>query len=275
MASKLDSKSLRTFRSLVRAFYKKNGRHTLPWRKTRDPYKILVSEIMLQQTQVDRVIPKYKLFLKRFPTARALAASSLGDVLREWQGLGYNRRAKMLYGAAKAVVANHRGKIPRLYDELIALPGVGTYTAKAVRVFAWNEPEILIETNIRTVFLHHFFPITKRKVTDKNLHPYMGESLDVKNPREWYAGLMDYGSYLKKSVPNPSRKSAHHVTQKPFKGSNREVRGVLLRTLATQPQTLSKLVAELSFPVERIKSQIKALSKEDLIVIKKGIVSLP
>ncbi|MFA5876990.1 MAG: A/G-specific adenine glycosylase [Candidatus Paceibacterota bacterium] len=262
------------FRKIVLTFFKKKGRHTLPWRHTHDPYKILVSEIMLQQTQADRVIPKYKLFIRKFPTVQALATASLGDVLREWQGLGYNRRAKMLHEAAKVIVTNYGGKVPTLYSELVELPGIGDYTAKAVRVFAWNEPEVMIETNIRTVFIHHFFP-NKVAVSDKELHPYMGEFLDTKNPREWYFALMDYGSYLKKIVPNPSRNSAHHTKQKSFKGSDREVRGAILRALVSRSKSLPALLKELNFPQDKIKRQITALKKEGLIVIRKNKAQLP
>lgn len=274
MPKHIDSKSLSGFQRRVRSFYKKNGRHSLPWRKTRSPYKILVSEIMLQQTQAHRVIPKYKAFLKRFPSPGVLAAAPLGDVLREWQGLGYNRRAKMLHDAMRAVVANHKGKIPRSYAELIALPGIGMYTARAVRVFTWNEPDILIETNIRTAFIHHFFPKGNR-VSDKKLFPYMEITLDRKHPREWHAALMDYGSHLKKTVPNPSRKSAHYGTQKPFKGSDREIRGAILRELAKSNQKISSLVTVLPFSKKRIQSQLARLSKEGLAVVKRGSAYLP
>jgi len=274
MTKNADPRSLAEFQRRVRSFYKKSGRHSLPWRKTKDPYKILVSEIMLQQTQVHRVVPKYRAFLKRFPTAGSLAASSLGDVLREWQGLGYNRRAKMLHEAAKAVTASHRGRLPRAYAELLALPGIGTYTAKAVRVFAWNESEALIETNVRTVMIHHFFK-RKKAVSDREILEVIEASLDMKNPREWYAGLMDYGSHLKKTVPNPSRKSLHHAKQKPFKGSDREVRGAILRALLSESQTVSNLSTRLPFGVEQIQTQVRVLSKEGLIVLKRGVVNLP
>lgn len=274
MPQRIDSKFLSGFQRRVRSFYKKNSRHSLPWRKTRNPYRILVSEIMLQQTQVDRVVPKYKAFVKRFPSVESLAASLLGDVLREWQGLGYNRRAKMLHEAAKAITLNHQGKVPRSYAELIALPGIGDYTAKAVRVFAWNEPEVLIETNIRSVFIHHFSP-KRNRVSDKKLFPYMEIALDRKNPREWHAALMDYGSHLKKTVPNPSRKSAHYAKQKPFKGSQREVRGAILRELAKGSRPMPKLFAGLPFDTERVRIQLRALSKEGLVAFKKGVVSLP
>lgn len=270
----VQAKSFSVFQKDVYSFFKSNGRHTLPWRKTKNPYRILVSEIMLQQTQVDRVIPKYRSFLKRFKTPQVLAEASLGEVLREWQGLGYNRRAKMLHEAAKAIMLNYEGKIPKSYAELTSLPGIGDYTAKAVRVFAWNEPEVLIETNVRSVFLHHFFP-NQEGISDKKLLPYVEVTLDTKNTREWYSALMDYGSYLKKTTLNPSRKSAHHTKQKSFKGSNREVRGAILRALISEAKSLSVVFKELDFSQGRIEKQILALKKEGLVVIRKNKVQLP
>src|SRR3989338_7324816 len=143
---------MKDFRSTVWKYWKEHGRHDLPWRLTHDPYRILVSEVMLQQTQVPRVIEKYKEFLKKFPTVRALAKASLSDVLKVWSGLGYNRRGKYLHDAAKEIVA-----VGNIREALASsLPGVGPYTRAAVRVFAFNEPDILIETNIRAAYIHHF-----------------------------------------------------------------------------------------------------------------------
>lgn len=202
---------------------------------------------MLQQTQVDRVVPKYLAFIKRFPTAKALAKAPLVEVLRLWSGLGYNRRAKYLWEAAK-VFQTH---------DLEALPGVGPYTASAVRVFAFNKPEILIETNIRAVFLHHLFP-RSRKVPDTKIYPFMNK-VKIDNPREWYAALMDYGTYLKSVHPNPSRRSMHHTKQSKFKGSNREIRGAILRA-----RLAGRSLAKLPFDQKRVQEQVKALKKEGL-----------
>src|SRR3989338_9636687 len=151
------AREIRKFRRKVWEYWKKNGRHDLPWRKTKDPYRILVSEVMLQQTQVPRVTEKYKEFLKKFPTVRALAKAPLSDVLKGWSGLGYNRRAKYLHDAAKQMSLFYNGRVPIGDDDLCKLPGVGDYTARAVRVFAYNEPDILIETNIRAAYIHYFY----------------------------------------------------------------------------------------------------------------------
>lgn len=214
---------------------------------------------MLQQTQVDRVIPKYKSFLKQFPTAQSLARSSLASVLRQWQGLGYNRRAKYLHEAAKLWPKGETLRSGSQGFALEQLPGVGPYTANAVRVFAYNEPRVLIETNIRAVFIHHLFPKSK-KVPDERLLPLIAVVAKNKNPREWYAALMDYGSYLKSTHPNPSRRSKHHTTQSKFKGSDREIRGAILRAVLNK-QPLTKL----PFDKKRVRAQIVALKKEGLI----------
>lgn len=184
--------SIESFQDKVLGYYFANKRN-LPWRNTKDPYRILVSEVMLQQTKVRRVIPKYKAFLRKFPTPQALAQASLKDVLVLWQGLGYNRRAKMLHEAARCVVKEYNGKLPLDRETLETLPGVGPYTAGAICVFAYNQPTVIIETNIRSVYLHFFFK-GKESVSDRDILRCIGESLYVDNPMEWYSALMDYGS---------------------------------------------------------------------------------
>lgn len=263
---------IQAFKRTVLSYYRKNGRHTLPWRRTHNPYRILVSEVMLQQTQVERVVPKYTNFLKRFPSVRVLAKAPLSAVLKEWQGLGYNRRAKMLHDAARAIVFEHGGRFPNSYDELLKLPGIGPYTASAVRVFAFNKPEVLIETNVRSVFIHHFFP-KKKKVADALLLPIISASLDIRKSREWYSALMDYGSFLKQTAGNASRRSAHHVRQKPFKGSNREVRGAILKMLSNSPVSKSA-IRSLPFTVSVVEAQYQRLLSEGLISFSKGRVRL-
>ncbi|XKT74127.1 MAG: A/G-specific adenine glycosylase [Patescibacteria group bacterium UBA2163] len=270
---KLSGQNLNKFTRTVLDFYHKEGRRHLPWRTTKNPFRIFVSEVMLQQTQVDRVIPYYKDFLKRFSTPNTLAEASLGDVLRVWSGLGYNRRAKMMHQAAQVVRREYAGRMPRSYEELLALPGVGDYTAKAVRVFAYNEPEFMIETNIRAVFLHHFFPNVEA-VEDTDIMEYMARVGIPDEPRIWYAALMDYGSYLKKSHINPSRKSKRHITQKPFKGSSREVRGALIRAVSEHPQTQKELHT-LPFNKEKIDVQIAALCDEGMLVYYRRRYGLP
>jgi len=253
------NKKERAFVEQVYQIYKEEGRHTLPWRKTKNPYRIVVSEIMLQQTQVDRVIPKYQSFLKKFPTVQSLADASLGEVLRMWQGLGYNRRAKMLHQCAKEVCKKHKGIFPKDFDELKKLSGAGPYTAGAVMAFAYNNPTAVIETNIRTVYLHHFFK-GKENISDTEIMKYVKRTLDIENPREWYWALMDYGAILKKKHGNANTRSQHYTKQSRFKGSDREVRGAILRALAG-----SKKISELPFPKDRIDVQCEKLLKEGMI----------
>lgn len=196
----------------------------MPWRDTTDPYAIIVSELMLQQTQVSRVIPKYKEWMKHFPSFKELSEASHTKILKAWQGLGYNRRALYLKQIADIVIQKHNGAIP---ENLESLPGVGINTAAAIRVYAFNQPAVFIETNIRTVFIHHFFK-NKEKIHDTQLIPLIQKSCDVKNVREWYWALMDYGTYLKQNVGNISKRSTTYKKQTRFKGSSRQTRAHIL-----------------------------------------------
>ncbi len=213
----------------LKSFYKTDARKHLPWRKTRDAYKILVSELMLQQTQVDRVVPFYTAFVKKYPTPQKLAKAKLSNVLKSWQGLGYNRRAKFLHDAAKVIVKNGWP------SDLEELPGVGHYTARAVAAFAYNKPEVFIETNIRTVLFHHLDsgPSSIKKTLDAELLPLVAEALKKSKmqPRDFYAALMDYGSYLKKQGVKLNSRSKHYTKQSKFEGSARQRRAAKLRAL--------------------------------------------
>lgn len=224
------------FRALIWRFYREHGRHDLPWRENFSVYRVLVSEIMLQQTQVDRVIPFYTRFMKAYPTARKLAEAPLSDVLRDWQGLGYNRRAKMLHAAAKMLSVK---KVKTIAD-LEALPGVGSYTARAVASFAFNQDTVVIETNIRTVVIHHFFKDDK-KVSDAAIEKILERCMPKGRAREWYSALMDYGSYLKRSGISHNVRSIAHVKQSAFKGSLREARGAILRELSKRDAARTRL----------------------------------
>ncbi len=225
------------FQKTVWDFYTEN-RRDLPWRPLKgkrkvSPYEILVSEFMLQQTQVDRVVPKFTAFLKRFPTMQYLAQSSQKDVLSLWSGLGYNRRALYLQKSVQAIFEAYKGVIPKDPSTLKSLPGIGDYMAHILPVFIYNQREVLIETNIRTVFLHHFFN-GKEAVSDAEIFEKIRETLPERDVRDWYYALMDYGSFLKKEKKIKNTQSAHYTKQKPFKGSLRYVRGTLLKKLVTQ-----------------------------------------
>ncbi len=253
--------TISSFQKKIYTYYREHKR-TLPWRNTTNPYRILVSEVMLQQTQSSRVIPKYKAFLEAFPNARVLAESSVRDVLSLWQGLGYNRRALLLKCTAEAIITKHKGRFPKTFNELVALPGIGPYTASALMAFAYNTPTVMIETNIRAVFIHFFFPKSK-KVPDAKLLPLIEKYMDRENPRGWYNALMDYGAMLKATVPNPSRKSKHHTKQSKFNGSMRQVRGAIIRLYTENPKiSQSRLVSSLSYESEVIKAQYKKLKDE-------------
>lgn len=255
------------FRWIVWAHYRERGRK-MPWRETTDPYRILLSEIMLQQTQVARVIEKYEHFLNRFPTLEALADAELSDVLAAWQGLGYNRRAKFLHQAAKRIREEHGGEVPQDPQALEKLPGVGPNTAGSVAAFAYNTPIVFIETNIRRAVLHFFFA-DAQGVRDAELRPYIEHTLDRENPREWYWALMDYGAEIAKHHPNPNRRSAHYTRQTPFENSNRQVRGRILRLLSAagnDKAVAHEEVAErVGFDPERVKQVAKALTQEGFL----------
>lgn len=163
----------------------------MPWRSDTRPYYVLVSEVMLQQTQVDRVIPKFLEFIHKFPDAASLAETPLGEVLVLWSGLGYNRRAKYLHEAAKMVMTDFGGEFPTDVDGLIKLPGVGQNTAGAMMAYAHDQPVLFVETNVRTVYFHHFFE-DGEKVTDGQIRALLEQTIDMQHPREFYWALMDY-----------------------------------------------------------------------------------
>ncbi len=266
-------KELKGFRKTVWDYYQREGRHGLPWRKTKDPYKILVSELMLQQTQVQRVLPKYALFLEQFPTMQTLATSPLSNVLKVWQGLGYNRRAKFLHQLAHEVVKNHQGKLSQTESELVALPGIGKATASALMAFAFNKPTMYLETNVRSVFLHHFFK-DRQGVSDAELLPLIARAAEGQDPRTWNWALLDYGVYIKTTHGNPNKISKHYTKQSKFEGSDRQVRGQILRVLDSGPATSRVLVQELKVDVQRADKILAGLLQEGLISKRRGYLYL-
>lgn len=274
------------FRTLVRTEGVRLYRD-LPWRRTHDPYEIWLSEVMLQQTQVARVETRWAEWLDRFPSVFALAEAGTAEVLAAWQGMGYNRRALALKAAAEEVVRTYDGVFPTGVKELTALPGIGPATAQGIRSFAFDLPGVYLETNVRTVLLHHLFPDVP-SVPDKELVPLVratcpdggacvlesgsgagdarggkggvgrvparggvsgeasGEARDEARdevnpfatpqdaqdtPRAWYYAMLDYGAYLKKTVPNPSRRAKAYTRQSRFEGSRRQKRAEIVRQL--------------------------------------------
>lgn len=255
---------IKKFKTIIWNGYKSSGRD-LPWRHTTSPYPIFISEIMLQQTQVERVIPKYQAFLKDFPNFRSLAKSTNRNILKAWQGLGYNRRALYLKKIAEIIKKRHKGKIPRNSEELIMLPGIGKNTAGAILAYAFNIPVPFVETNIRRAYIYHFFP-RKKKVSDADILALVERTMDTQNPREWYWALMDYGSMLAKKVLNPNRQSAGYKKQLRFEGSDRQLRGRIVRILLHRKNiTTKQLIKILGESKSRIFRIASALQKEKLI----------
>lgn len=246
------------------AEYQERGR-VLPWRETRDPWAILVSELMLQQTQVARVLPKYGEWLRRWPDPSSMAAASVAEVLAAWSGLGYNRRALALKAAASIIETEHGGTVPEDAAALRALPGVGGYTAGAVRAFAFGLPDVFLETNIRAALLHWFFP-DREGVRDRELLPVAAAVLDRADPRAWHYALMDYGAALKKLAPNPSRRSAHHAVQSRFEGSLRQARGAIVRILSAEgPHEAESIHERCGMERERVANALAALVAEGTV----------
>jgi A/G-specific adenine glycosylase len=261
----IDARQLQQLQQTVRKYYKKHARNDLPWRTTDDAYHILVSEIMLQQTQVTRVIGMYGAFIAKFPTVHALAHASLRDVLVAWQGLGYNRRAKMLHNAAQSIVRNYAGTLPRDYATLRTLPGIGPYTAGAVCAFAYNIPIPIIETNIRTVLFYHLLG-NRTEVPDSELLTLSATLLNKEDPRTWYYALMDYGAYLKANRVQLNAKSKHYTKQSRFAGSDRQVRGAIVRLLTLEPAlTELAIVRGTKHTPHQVRAQLSALKKDGLV----------
>jgi len=261
---KLDNRAVRAFRKVIHQYYRESGR-SLPWRETRNPYHIFVSEIMLQQTQVERVISKYEHFIAVFPHFPSLAKAPLRKVFEAWQGLGYNRRALALKESATMIMEEFSGRLPQDPSILIRLPGVGKVTAASIAAFAFNKPTLFIETNIRRVFIHVFFQ-GEENIKDSEILPLVEKTLGTSNPREWYYALMDYGVMLGKNRQNPNRRSAHYKKQSPFEGSARQLRGLILKTLISgRPLSDRQLARQLTVDIKKIRTLLLQLEKEGFI----------
>jgi A/G-specific adenine glycosylase len=262
--SRKDPVSIREFREMVLVYYREHGRD-LAWRRTMDPYRILVSEIMLQQTQVERVAIKYPVFLAAFPDFPSLADSPLSEVLAVWQGMGYNRRAISLQKCARRVIDEFDGVLPQDPEILATFPGIGRATASSICVFAFNLPVVFIETNIRRVFIHFFFG-DHEEVNDSAILPIAQEALPVQDPRTWYNALMDLGTVLKKTGENPNRRSRHYTKQSAFEGSDRKIRGSILRLLLAEKNlTQEDIIGKYSEDPIRIARILHDLADEGFI----------
>ena len=269
--SQRDALGLSAFRALVLA----RGRdlyRDLPWRRTRDPYAIWISEVMLQQTQVSRVDGRWQRWLERFPTVDALATAETADVLDEWQGMGYNRRALALLRAAQQV-SEAGGEMPGEVAALTALPGIGPATAAGIRAFAYNLPGVYLETNVRTVFLHELYPDAEQ-VPDRELVPLVEATCPQDasdpddDPRTWYYALLDYGAHLKRTVPNPSRRSRTHVRQSRFEGSHRQKRAMVVRVLlAHRGEAVSTTAVARELSAQEIRAGREPVDEGDALAL--------
>lgn len=251
----------REFQEVVWRYWREHGRQGLPWREDPNAYNVVVSELMLQQTQVERVVSKFLEFTKQFPDFPALANAPLSDMLIAWQGLGYNRRAKYLHELAKVV--DQLGDLPDTIEELVKLPGIGKNTAGAIVAYAFDQPVVYIETNIRTVYLHHFFA-DQFDIDDKELLPIIERTLDRAEPRVWYGALMDYGTFLKRQGFGRNNASKHYKKQSKFEGSVRQMRGAILRALTTGALSADKLQEAVNAD-ERFAPALDQLQKDKLV----------
>ena len=259
------------FQGAIWQHYHEHGRH-FPWRETHDPYHILVSETMLQQTQTSRAVQHYSEFVSTFPSLFVLAGVPLRDVLRAWQGLGYNRRALALQRTAQQVVVEFAGQLPSDPEVLQRFPGIGPYTAAAIAAIAFNKPTVFVETNIRTVFLYYFFE-KPEKITDREIVPLVKATLLKENAREWYYALFDYGAMLKRKRTTIGGMTRRR--QAAFRGSNREMRGRILRLVLTRDSIAEQeLAGLLTVDNERVRKIIAQLQEEGFIDSVDGVLRI-
>jgi A/G-specific adenine glycosylase len=264
-----DLEAIPELRRTVYAYYESAGR-TFAWRKT-DPWGVLVSEFMLQQTQTERVVRYFDQWMRLWSSPQALSRVSLAEALRAWSGLGYNRRCRYLKECAEIITERYDGIVPNTPEELRTLPGIGAYTAGAIAAFAYNYPAVFIETNIRAALIHFFFT-ESAAVPDSRLFPILAASLDRDNPRRWYWALMDYGAYLKKTTVNPGRNSSHYVRQSPFIGSFRQIRGKVIRSLVSEGgASIVDLHKRTGIEEARLAEALAVLEKETFVSEERGV----
>ena len=257
---------IKQFQDIIYSYFRQYGRK-FPFREKIKPYYVLVSEIMLQQTQTGAVSEKFLNFIRLFPDFETLSKAPKEQVLKAWQGLGYNRRAIALKTIAEKVINEFDCKLPQSVKELKKLPQIGHNTASSIVAFAFNKPTYFIETNIRRVFIYFFFP-RRNEVKDKEIEPLVEATIDKENPRKWYYALMDYGVMLKKTHPELNKRSAHYKKQKPFKGSNREIRGKVLKMVLKRKEVSKQSIYDEFTPKkDRIDGVIKQLEKEGFIKV--------
>jgi len=270
----LNSEVTNLFQKIIYEYYIKNKRK-FPFREKISPYNVLVSEIMLQQTQTRRVSEKFLKFINTFPDFLSLSNASFEEVLKQWKGLGYNRRAVALKKIAEIVINEHKGKLPDSLETLKSFPQIGHNTASSIVTFAFNKPTVFIETNIRRVYIYFFF-YNKSQINDREILSIVEKTVDKINPREWYYALMDYGVMLKKTHPGLNKKSVHYRKQAPFKGSTRQTRGSILEILIKQG-TIDIVNLQQTLKIndkKKIHYTLNQLEKEGFIEIKEEMIFL-
>ena len=260
----LTQEVIRTFQNIIYSYFKQYGRD-FPFRNEINPYNVAISEIMLQQTQINRVVEKFQQFIQKFPDFQSLAKAPLNEVLKVWQGLGYNRRAVALKKIAERVVNEFDGILPADIEILKSFPQIGHNTASSIVAFAFNMPSFFIEVNIRRVYIYYFFP-GKSSIKDSVIIQIVRKTLDRSNVRKWYYALTDYGVMLKKTHPELNKRSAHYRKQSKFKGSTREIRGKIIKLLiANSKLTEAELIRELNISSIKLKEILNLLTKEGFI----------
>ena len=237
-------------------------------------YRVLVSEVMLQQTQVQRVIPKYDEWIKKWPSIDTFCDATFSEVLSLWSGLGYNRRAKYLHTTLHTLMRDYEGVVPKNLNDLQSLSGIGANTAAAILVYTYNTPAVFVETNIRSAYLNAFFANAKEPISDHQLKERIAKTLDYNNPRQWYYALMDYGTHIKQTYGSHLHKSKHHRRQSRFEGSSRQIRGAIIKYL-TQNYVVEISSLKNEINDDRFDVCIQALSAEGMIVLDGDTLRLP
>ena len=251
---------IQEFQKKVFSFYQKNKRD-LPWRKTTDPYKILLSELMLQQTQVNRVILYYEKWIARWPAIDALASASLAEVLQAWMGLGYNTRAINLHKAARKIVTEFDNDVLEAMKQYKEIPGAGRYTSQAVQIFSTNADLVTIDTNIRRIFIKEFH--LPEEVSDKELWRLAEQCLPKGKSRKWHNALMDYGALHLTSQKTGIKPKTQ---QSRFEGSDRQIRARILRCLLNDTMSLSELKKTFRIEQKRLRRILDKMVTEKIIV---------
>jgi len=263
-SGKMSPEIIRKFQEKIFLFYRCQ-RRDLPWRQTTDPYRILVAEIMLQQTQVERVIPFYESWLACWSTVEELAGASLKEVLSQWMGLGYNNRAKRLLEAAKKITADYDGDVLAACQDYKNIPGVGEYTSKAVRIFAANENLAAVDTNIRRILIAEFVLVNPSMAEIRKLAE---RCLPAARSRDWHNALMDYGALFLTAAKSGIRPVSR---QSPFLGSVRQLRAEILRELLKR----AKIPLQTYQNDDRFPKALEGLKKEGLCRVEGQYLLIP